>query len=190
MVEPDKLKVADEILDIVKQFGDELEADNIIELRRIWDGTIAKAGKGFGLAEKDTFKLEVKKTATNKIRDELGTKFPDLDVLNKEFSFWKGVKDTVAETTRRTQGKTSFQANQAGRLGATGGFIKGGVEDAIYIGIAAKNLTKLFSSTAWRTMSAKKKMQLARLMESGDVFAVSEFARRGAAGVKNSTDEE
>jgi hypothetical protein len=190
VVEPEKLKVADDLIEVVKQFGDELEAENVIALRRVWDETINAAGKGFGLAERDAFKLKVKKIATNSIRKELGKEFPDLAKLNKEFSFWKGVKDVVKETEKRIAGKPSFAEGQAGRLGAAGGFVKDGVSSAIYVGIAAKNLTKLFKSTAWLTMSAQQKLKLANLIEKGDVFAVSEFARRGAAGVKNISDEE
>jgi len=184
VVEPEKIKVADDLIAIVKEFGDELEADNIIQLRRVWDEVIDEAGKGFGLEAKETAKLKVKKVATNKIRDELAKEFPDLAKINKEFSFWNNVKKTIGETIERTSGKKSFSEQQAGRLGAGAGFIKGGIEDAVLIGVAAKNFVKLTNSTAWKTISAKKKMQLAEAIESGNAGKVAEVIKRLLLGIE------
>jgi hypothetical protein len=184
VVEPEKLKVANEIQDIVKEFGDELEAENIIQLRRVWDETIKKSGKGFTPDIKDTFRLQVKKEATNAIRNELGKEFPELDKINKEFSFWKNVKDTVSETRKRTAGKSGLVAPVAGQIGAGAGFIEGGIRDAVLIGAAAKNFTKLTQSAAWKTMSAKKKMQLAEAIESGNANKVAEVIKRLLLGIE------
>jgi len=184
VVEPEKLKVANEIQDIVKEFGDELEAENIIKLRRIWDKTINKAGKGFTPDMKDTFKLEVKKEATNAIRDELGKEFPELAKLNKEFAFWKGVKDTVSETIQKKAGKPNYLATQAQQRFGTGGFITGGIQDAVIVSEAAKNLVKLTGSTAWKSISAKKKMQLAEAIESGNTGKVAEVIKRLLLGIE------
>lgn len=190
VVEPGKLEVANKLQDIVKKLGDELDTDNIIKLRRVWDETIRKSGKGFGLNPKDAFSLEVKKVATNKIRNELAKEVPELAVINKEFAFWKGVKDTITGTVERTAGKKSFTQQQAGALGAAAGFIKGGAGVAVLAGVAAKNLIKLTSSTAWKTMSAKKKTQLAEAIESGSTKKINEVLKRLLAGVKNIVDQD
>jgi len=190
VVEPEKLKVANKIQDIVVKFGKELDVNNMIELRRIWDTTIAEAGSGFGLATKEKFATTVKKAATNAIRSEVGKISPDIAKINKEFSFWKNVQEVISETIKRTASKgTSFAAETAETVGRGAGLIGGTVKDAILVGSAFKNANKLFKSTAWRTMSAKQKTKFADIIARGNLKEINEYAKnilqRVPAVIKN-----
>ncbi len=107
-----------------------------------------------------------------------------LDALNKEYGFWKGLKTVLTETERRTQGQSSGLSSVVlGGSGATAGAFVGDspsdrVQNAIIGGIAARQLTKVMQSAAWRTkVSAPLKAMLADALSSGSASRIESASK-------------
>lgn len=137
-----------------------IPVDKVRGLKQYFDDIAAKAGRYQGNDLADASTAEAHGIAADSIREELAKDHPDIDKLNKEYSFWKNVNGVVSDTIQRRQG----QAPPLGaRLAQGAGFIKGGVVGAE----AMKALTEAVRSPAWGTVSAVMKDRLADSLARG-----------------------
>lgn len=134
------------------------------EFRQILDKGTQRTGKSFALTDADSVVAETRKATANAIRRELGSELPEIDKINKEFSFWSNVEEVMGETIKRKKPQTGLLEPAASLVGlATGSnFLQ-----KILGALALKNFVKLTHSTGWRTISAVNKNKLANLLASG-----------------------
>lgn len=191
VAEPQAVKVADDMIETIAQLGKKTSDDALIRLRRVWDNQISKR-KGFekGLDEITSFSLDVKKEATNSIRNILAKSHPDLAALNKEFSLWKNVDEIVQGTLKRTAGQSGKVRE---RVGAVAGAIigsSGGPITAAVGAYAGKLLTSIFNAAAYKTRSAVLKNRIADAIISGNIQALFLIAKELGVSIKNLTDKD
>jgi hypothetical protein len=164
----------------------EIYTKNVRRIRQILDAKVAKS-KGFQKTESLGAELDAAKEASNAIRAELAKDHPVLAKLNAEYSFWKGVKDVVGETNKRTRSQqTGLSETIAQNVGAGSGFVKAGVGGAVALGTVMKNFVALTRSTAWRSVSAVNKARLADLMAHDKLKEADFIASKLLAGLNNS----
>ena len=192
IAEPQAIKVADAMLDTVKQFGSKVSDGTLIRLRRVWDKQIAlRKGKEGFTDEITSFGLEIKREATNAIRGILSKGNPKLAVLNKEFSFWKDVEKITSETLKRTAGQSGRIREKAGEVaGAVIGGASGGISGAAIGAYAGKLLTKIFNAGAYKTRAAVLKNRIADAIISGDTNALFLIAKEIGVIIENTTDKD
>lgn len=191
VTEPQAIQVADSLLDVVKKFGDKTNNQNLIRLRRIWDEQIAKR-KGFekSVDQITSFGLEVKKEASNSIRNILAKENPDLALLNKEFSFWKNVQDVVGATVQRTKGQSGRLRE---RIGAGVGAMVGATTGPIGAVIGTETgriLTRIFNSARYKTNKAVLSNRITKALLEGKVDVLSTILKEVTVGVKNVADKD
>lgn len=189
VVEPLAIKTADDIERVVLSLGKEVDVDSLVKLRRIWDKQIAKKGAGFGLDDLTTFSNDIKKEATASIRSVLAKESPELDLLNKEFSFWRGVDDVVGATLERTAGQSGKLRSRIGQgFGSVAGGVTGGVP-GVFIGAeVGKRLTQAFNSAAWKTKSAIWRNRFADRLIEGNFEGLAIMLKELGIVVKNVAD--
>jgi hypothetical protein len=150
----------DALKQVVAQFGPDVSPGDIVKLRRLWDKQIAAAHGFYGKTVAEGSALDAKREAADAIRSELAQQYPDLDKINKEFSFWANVRKVIGETVTRKE-------SQAPPLGETV-LAAGGLAHAGAPGAAAWwGLRKVLTSTAWNTASASLKFKIADLLADG-----------------------
>lgn len=165
------VKVADDLKNVIEQFGEEIGQRDLIGVRRIIDKEV-QAGKGF-LGVKNTLGVEARKEMVDSIRTTLAEANPKLAEINKKFSFWKNVEKVVTGTSQRKVG-------QSGGLRKTVAEVSGavvgsplGVAGSFITGKAAGLLEKGLSSPAWNTVSAVAKNELAKAISENSVKKVT-----------------
>jgi hypothetical protein len=78
-----------------------------------------------------------------------------------------------------------WSQRMAETAGIAGGLARGSIEMAALAGITLKNLVKLTSSTAWKTISAVAKNDLADAIARGDTAKASLIISKMLEGIKN-----
>jgi hypothetical protein len=166
----------------------EVPVDKLRQLRQAWDEVAAQAKvyQGKELADAATGKIHA--MAADGIRDELGKQFPDIDALNKEYSFWKNVEKVVGDTVLRREGQAKPLSQRIAAVGGTAiGAVTGGIPGAMLGKETMEGLQALTNSTAWKTISAVKKAQLAKYIASGNQGAVNFTIRQMLKGIGQET---
>lgn len=137
-----------------------LPVEKVRDLRQYFDTVQKQAGafEGTNLSQQSV--AAAHQVAADAIRQQLGNQFPDIDALNKEYSFWKDVAQVTSDTLARRQGQGT---PLAAKIAQGAGFVKGGVLGAE----AMKGLTTAVSSPAWGTVSAVLKDRLADALAQG-----------------------
>jgi hypothetical protein len=169
----------DGLKQIVQQFGDQVPVTDIVHLRRMWDKQIAQAKGFFGKDVAEGSLLDAKREASGSIRSELAKAYPDLDVLNKKYSFWKNIQDVMSATNDRTASQapplsdTVVAAGLGAAKVAKSGLLAGPG------GVAAGyGLMKVFKSTAWRTVAAATKYKIGDMLSTGDTAGAASLAMK------------
>lgn len=155
---------------IISDIGvDSAPYESVRKLRQIWDKSIADSKGFYGKTLTEGSLLDAKKEAADALRKELAQEFPDMDKVNKEFSFWANAQKVLGDTIERTQGhqRPLTETIRRGAGAVIGGTIGGGA-GALIGDIALGGLTKLVDSTAWRTLSAIQKNKIAELLATGE----------------------
>jgi hypothetical protein len=154
-------------------------------LRQAWDEVAAQAKVYSGADLADHASAKIHAMGANAIREKLAQDFPDIAALNKEFNFWKNVKQVVSDTVLRREGQASPLTKQiAGIGGAIGGAAVGGPKGAFLGQKGMAALQGLMQSAAWRTTSAVLKDRLAKEImqnsQAGALFTIGQMVK--AAG--------
>lgn len=171
----------------VASLGDEIPFDKANRIKKVWDRIVSKGGlygpKAAASATDDANAWATREGASA-FRRLLAEASPDLAALNKEFAFWKGLKDVLKATEARTQSQAGGLVSSIGGVaGAASGFASGdsvgdSVEKALIGGYAGRQLIKLLQSPTWKTrVSAPLKFKLAQALESGKAEQLQKTAR-------------
>lgn len=171
----------------IESLGDDIPFDKALQVRRLWDKIVAKGGlygpKAMATAT-DNAEAWATREGASSLRRLLDAASPDLAALNKEYAFWKGMKDVLKATSMRTQSQGGgLVSGIAGATGAASGFASGdslgdSFEKALIGGVAGRQLIKLMQSPTWRTrVSAPLKFKLSQALTSGKVETIQQTAR-------------
>ena len=175
----------------ITDLGPQATVDDIVAARRVWDQVVNRVG-GFqhraagavGMPLSQQSEAWAKREATNAIRKVLNDELPDLQAVNKEYHFWRTVKDITAQTLKREAPQkapwTRTILTGAGMMyGAGSG--TGPVDKAgrmLAYGALANRLSAVFRSPRWKFVTAQAKQDLADALGSGNVSKIGFILRR------------
>lgn len=187
--EPRAVAQLDGLKTIVSELGDTATVDQLINIRRAWDkvvdqagGFAHRAGGAIGVPLSDQTEAWAKREATGAIRKVLAAEVPELTALNKEFAFWKGLKDVLTQTQQRTQPQGPGLLKQVAEAGGAAAASSHGIGAAVLTGKLAKAAQAAFTSPRWRLLDARVRNGLADAIESGSVSRMTgQLARVSAA---------
>lgn len=163
-----------EIMSMAKNGNAPIEG--IRALRQALDKSIAKTTSTFGITGEETIITEARKGVSNILRGELAKQFPDIAVINKEFTFWSRVQQVLGDTIERKTGQGMPIGDKImTAAGFAGGFGSGGVSSAIGYAITLKWLGEAVKSAAWQTTSASIKTKMAKALSEGDSVLFKEL---------------
>jgi hypothetical protein len=147
------------------------------ELRQTWDGIVSQS-KGFTTNDLvNNAKLAAYRSAAGAVREEFASEYPDINRINKEYSFWRKAQQVIDATVSRTQSQATPLTRQLVRTGmASAGLATGGIAHAALNYAEADAIMAAIHSPAWRTTSAVVKDRLANALLSGDTGAITSIA--------------
>jgi len=190
VIRPAVKKSVDDFRGILEELGDNVSFASLRQVRQILDDAVTEGGKAFGRTLGESTQLSIQRNTANAIRAELAKESPELARVNATYTLWKSLQEIMEETIKRRtgqQGALEKVATVGGAIaGSAGG---GGILTIVGAGVLFKNISKLFSSTGWRTISAVKKAQLADSLASGKFDTALEITKRLLIGIKNTIDD-
>jgi hypothetical protein len=166
----------------VRSLPDDIPVDQAARIKTTWDRIVSKAGlygpKAGSSATDDASAWAIRESAGS-FRGLLNAATPDIQALNTEYAFWKGLKDVLKATEKRTQAQTGgLIAAGTGSAGVVAGAMTGDsmtdrAQNAFLGGLAGRQFVKLIQSPAWRTtVTAPMKDMLADALASGQTGRV------------------
>lgn len=171
----------------VATLGDDIPFDKANRIKQVWDRIVKKGGlygPKVASSATDDANAWATREGAGAFRRLLNDASPALAALNKEYAFWKGLKDVLAATEARTQAQSGGLVSSIGGVtGAATGFAAGdslgdSVEKALLGGVAGRQMIKLLQSPTWRTkVSAPLKFKLANALSSGKADEIQKTAR-------------
>lgn len=204
--EPRPIEQIDKLIGVLDDLGKWTTVDKIVAVRQAWDKVVAQAGgfaqraKGaIGMPLADASEVAMKREASGAIRKILGDAYPDLDKLNKEWSFYKNLRDVTEATVRRTMPHAEgigaqlaeTGGNVAGSLAASGANLTKKVGQGFIAGKVFKLVREIVQSPTWRSGSAVLKHNLADALAAGDLQSVARVAASlGIVSASKIGDEE
>ena len=186
--EPRAIKQLADLQQILGELGDGATVKQLVNVRRAWDRVVDQAG-GFahrgggaiGVPLKDQSEAWAKREATGAIRELLARETPELAAVNKEFAFWKGLKDVLAQTVDRTAPQQGGLRKAVAEVAGAAAGSSGGLGAAWATGKAAGLAHQVFTSPRWRFVDARMRDQLANAIESGSQARITHMLGRIAA---------
>lgn len=170
----------------VDRLGTDIPVDKAVAVRRVWDrivdeaGLFGRQGAASGADNAGAFATKQASDAFRRLINES----PSLEALNKESSFWQGLRSVLEETKLRTQAQSSglSQAIQSGAGATVGGMFGDSgsdrVKNAVLGGIAGRQVVRLLQSPTWATkVSAPLKTSLASALASGSAARIEAISR-------------
>uniref|UniRef100_A0A6H1ZDV2 Uncharacterized protein n=1 Tax=viral metagenome TaxID=1070528 RepID=A0A6H1ZDV2_9ZZZZ len=130
-------------------------------LKRVWDEHYDLSK---GLTDISSYRKKVERIGANAIREEFAKDFPEINAINREYSFWKGVKDVSEATAARKAGQAEFAEGVLKTGGAVVGAQLAGLKGAL-AGVAIA----VFRNPKWKTVSAIQKNKLADFLMTGNI---------------------
>lgn len=172
--------------DFVEKLGPDIPVDKAAFIKSTWDQIVSKAGlfgqKATSSATDNANAWAVREGA-GAFRELLNAN-PTIEALNKEFSFWKGLRNVLTETEKRTQAQGGgLTAAVTGSAGMAAGFASGDsvgdrLEKAFIGGAAGRQVVKVMQSPYWRTaVSAPFKNALARALATGSAAKIEDASK-------------
>lgn len=164
IVNADAVDKLSKVQDIIKQYGDTMENNTLRDVRRIFDAEIQRS-KGFQLPPSEGSMLDAKKVASDKIRGLLAEADPNLDKINKEYTFWKNLEGVMRDTNTRKVGQTGF----IDTLTTVGGASTGSTAtDMALKAVTFRWLGAALRSPGWKLASARTRNAIADSIATGD----------------------
>lgn len=174
--------------DFVVQLGPDIPIDQAAKIKTTWDQIVSKAGlygpKAQASATDSAAAWSIRE-ASSAFRKLIAKGNPTIADLNKEYAFWKGLRNVLRETERRTQshggGLISGVTGGAGVVTglASGKDVEDKLQNALLYGVAGRQLIRVLQSPAWQTrVSAPLKQQLADALASGSAPRVTSVIKR------------
>jgi hypothetical protein len=152
--------------------ADEASSWSLRKVRQLMDKKVKNSFRG---AEITSEAAEAKRASTDAVRRMINGGSVDMKALNAEISFWMNAQEVFGNTSMRRIGQKGTLEKLAGGLmaagGAAAGFHAGGARESIEFAIlgrvAGQKLEQTLNSTAWKTVSAISKNEVARLLATG-----------------------
>jgi hypothetical protein len=159
----------------VQEFGEQIPFNAAREYRQVLDSIVARS-RGFLKDTTEGTALDATKSLANSLRGQLAKESPDLNAINATYSLWSDVKQIAEATIQRT----STQRGGIGKELATvaGGLVGTSTGNALGFAVVGRQLSKLVNSTAWKTVSATLKNDLAEALATDNVVKVVDVLRR------------
>jgi len=181
------IKRLDRMDQFVSSLGESIPFDKANQIKRAWDRIVSKSGlygpKATASAT-DNAAAWATREGASAFRKLLNEASPDLAALNKEYAFWKGLKDVVGATVERTQAQSGGLVSGIGGVtGAAAGLASGdslgdSLTKALAYGVAGRQVIQLLQSPTWRTkVSAQLKFKLSEALASGKAEQIQKTAR-------------
>lgn len=181
------IKRLDKLDGFVRSLGPDIPIDKAQKLKITWDRIVSKAGlynQKAGASATDAAAAWATREGASAMRQLIATGNAGLDSLNKEYAFWRGLRDVLRETAKRTQAQSGgLTAGIFGAVGAGAGYASGDsfidrLEKGAIGGVAGRQALRLLQSPAWQTqVSAPFKMRLAKALTSGTAKEVADAVR-------------
>ena len=185
----------DELDDFVQSLGDDIPVDKAAFIKRTWDRIVSKAGL-FGpkatASATDNADAYAIREASGAFRELLNSN-PSIEALNKEVSFWTGLKKVLKETEKRTQAQRggltdAIRGTGGAAAGAVAGAMTGGpvgsAAGAALGQLATQQLSKAMSSPWFKTTAAGPfKQALADALASGNAERINRAVARMVSAV-------
>jgi len=178
--------------EFVSRLDPDIPVDQAAAIKKTWDRIVSRAGlygQKAGASATDAADAWAVREGASAFRNLLNTN-PDIAALNKEFAFWKGLKNVLKSTELRTQAQGAGLAAAVGATaGAASGFasgddMTGSLTKGAIGGLAFRKLTTTMQSPWFRTMvSARLKSQLAQALASGSATHVEQVSKRILMGL-------
>jgi hypothetical protein len=165
------VQTLDELDAFIGTLGDDIPVDKAVIIKRTWDGIVSKAGL-FGpkatASATDSADAYAIREASGAFREMLNGN-PTIAELNKELSFWVGLKKVLKETAKRTQAQRGGLTDAIrGTGGAVAGAAVGGPLGAGLGQVTTQQLSGLINSPWFKTtVSGPFKQSLANALASG-----------------------
>jgi len=186
------IKGLDQLDEFVKQLGPDIPVDKAATLKRAFDDIAEQAGlfgPGKMASASEKKQAWAFKQASDSFRHLLNTN-PTIEALNKEASFWIGLRDVVAATKLRKVGQTGgLIAAGAGGVGASIGAMQGdSASEAALKGlagaVAGRQLVRVLQSPAFMNkVSAPLKNELAEALASANQGRIASVMSRISAAL-------
>jgi hypothetical protein len=169
-----------------KSYGKNLPADKQLELRQKYDAVFDKTITRDKITK---FQDDLQVKLADSLRAELAKNNPDLDKLNKEFTFNKWLQTVLDETISRTtwqdpvwlitelrkQSQWTAWAIVWWTAWATIAWPLWAAVWAVFWGVVWGKLTKVLSSPKYKLVSSKKKAELADAILRWDAWKVEKI---------------
>jgi len=181
------VKSIDNVISSITQFGHQIPETQLVKIKRILDKSVALANKNFTKEEGLSLAVEAKQGMVNTMRGILNSSNPKLATANKEFSTWANLNKIVSATLERKGSQSSGLTRFIGPILGAGsiGASTGNLTNAIVGYFATDAAIKLFQSTAYKTISAVSKNQLANYLASGQIKKAAILTAKLLNGIKN-----
>lgn len=169
------VKRLDKLAAWVETLGDDIPAHHASKIKTIWDQIVAKSGLyGPKAAANATDSAEAWtiREGAGSFRQLLNDVNTDIQVLNREYAFWKGMKNVLKATELRTQAQSG--RGLTATIGAATGFASGDdmtdrLASAAAGAAGGAYLVKAMQSAPFRTrVSGPFKDMMARALASGN----------------------
>ncbi len=173
----------DKLEEFVTSLGPDIPIDKAAKIKTTLDRIVSKAGlygQKQGATATDAANAWATREAASGFRSMLNNANPTLEALNKEYAFWKGLKDVLKSTELRTQAQSSGLGNIAMvTVGGGAGFASGeGMGDRLQnalVGAAGAKLLTAFRSPWWQSKaSGPFKHMLEKALASGSSTGLNE----------------
>jgi hypothetical protein len=182
------IRQLDKLHGFVQTLGPDIPIAQAAKIKTVWDRIVSKAGlygpKAQASATDSAAAWSIREAADS-FRALLANASTTLDELNQHYKFWKGLRNVLAETERRTQAQGSgLISGVTGGAGVIGGLVSGeGIEDklqnALVYGLAGRQIVRLLQSPTWQTsVSAPLKQALADALASQSAARVTSATQR------------
>lgn len=170
-IDPNAVKHINQFQKILKQVGvEDAPYESVRKFRQILDKNIADANGFYGKTVAEGSLLDAKRETANAIRDQLAKQFPDMDRVNKEYSFWKKAQGVLSDTMTRTQGQRTPLTETISKAGGiAAGAVTKGIPGAILGDIVMGALSKIADSALWKTTTAVQKSRIADYLAAGQL---------------------
>jgi hypothetical protein len=177
----------DRLQEFVGKLGDDIPVDKAAFVKQAWDDIVSASGlygqKATASASEKAVAWSVREAA-NSFRSLLNTN-PTIEALNKEASFWIGLRNVVDATKLRKVGQSGGLVRAgaatvgAGVGAATGDSYSDSAMKGVLGGLAGGQFVKLVQSPAFRSqVSAPLKNYLADALASGSAGRVTSATQR------------
>lgn len=177
-------KNAEKMKELINQFGDDISFGTIRKVRQILDEAVTAGNKAFGRTLDESSAINAKREAANAIRSEIAKEYPNVAIVNAEYTFWKNVDDILEETIQRTKGHGTKIGEDIATVGGAIAGSAGGITNIVTGALAFKWIKQLLNSTGFKTASAITKDKVADLIAQGKFGAAGELIRKTAISIK------